>query len=119
MIRLTLPYPPSANRYWRVVRGQTLVSAEARAYKRTVAQLCLVARIRPFTGDVMLMLDIYRPLRRGDLSNRIKVLEDALEGYAFDDDAQVVDIAARRFDDKANPRAEVVIIPVAMTGGEQ
>ena len=30
VLRLTLPYPPSANRYWRHNRGITHLSAEAR-----------------------------------------------------------------------------------------
>ena len=43
LARLVLPEPPSANRYWRTVlvrgRATTLLSKEARAYRRAVAEL--------------------------------------------------------------------------------
>lgn len=108
-MKITLPYPPSANRYWRNWRGRTVLSAEARAYKADVGKRCKAAKLKPTGANVSLFLDVYRPRRAGDLSNRIKVIEDALQGYAFEDDDQVVKIFARRGDDKANPRVEVVV----------
>jgi crossover junction endodeoxyribonuclease RusA len=108
-VKLTLPYPPSANKYWRSVRGRVLVSREARAYKQGVKLRALTAGVRPIEGPVHLTLAVYRPRRAGDLSNRIKVLEDALCGVAFEDDDQVESIHAMRFDDKENPRVEVSV----------
>lgn len=110
-MKLTLPYPPSANRYWRNFRGRTVVSAEATAYKRAAGLECRRQNPygRPLTGDVVLRLKVFRPRRAGDLSNRIKVLEDALIGIAFVDDSQVVRIEAERHDDKANPRVEIEV----------
>lgn len=103
---LTLPYPPSANRYWRSFRGRVVKSAAAKAYQAGVR---LTHRADPVTGPVAVSLAVYRPARRGDLDNSIKVLLDALKGVAFVDDAQVVAIYATRFDDKARPRVEVVV----------
>lgn len=118
-IRLTLPYPPSANRYWRTrVAGsgrkafvQTYVSEEAKAYREAVARICTSAGVKPLAGDVTLTLDLYRPRKSGDVSNRIKVLEDALIGFAFEDDSQVRGIQAHRDDDKRSPRVEVLVRP--------
>jgi Holliday junction resolvase RusA-like endonuclease len=111
-VRLTLPYPPSANRYWRKTKhGRVYVSEEAKAYKSNVATLGAVKGCRPLTGDVAMILIVYRPQKSGDLSNRIKVLEDALIGVAFADDKQVTQLVAQRRDDKANPRVEVDIRP--------
>lgn len=107
--KLTLPYPPSANKYWRMWKGRILVSAEARQYKLDIATLARIAGLRPLDVPVILSLDIYRPAKRGDLSNRIKILEDALQGVAYDDDSQIVEITARRFEDKKEPRVEVTI----------
>lgn len=104
---ITLPYPPSANRYWRHNRGVTHRSTEAVDYINTVGALCLAARVRPTAGPVVVSVDIYRPAKRGDLDNTLKVLLDSLRGYTFVDDDQVIEIRARRFDDKDNPRAEV------------
>lgn len=107
--RFTLPWPPSANRYWRNVRGHTVVSSEARDYKLRAAWEARIAVDEPLSGNVILTMDFYRPRKSGDLSNRIKVLEDALNGVAFNDDKQVIEIHARRFDDKHNPRVEVEV----------
>lgn len=112
-ITLTLPYPPSANRYWRQGKnGRVYVSPEAESYKNEVFWLCVKQSLHPFDGDVKLTLDFYRPRKSGDLSNRIKVLEDALQNNAYHDDKQVVEIHARRFDDKRRPRVEVEITEI-------
>jgi crossover junction endodeoxyribonuclease RusA len=100
-----LPEPPSANRYWRtrVARNrfgrtyvQTYVSPQARRWKDFVHRVLWTAGWRPKEGAIQ--LEIYWvPLdkRRRDLSNRIKVLEDALQGVAYHDDSQVTRIVAR------------------------
>lgn len=112
-ISLTLPYPPSANAYWRSVviagRVRVLLSSEARRYKKAVAKYAASVVRAPMLGPLRLTLTVYRPRRAGDLSNRIKVVEDALNGVCYVDDSQIVEIIARRFDDKANPRAEILI----------
>lgn len=109
-MRLTLPYPPSANRYWRSFRGRTVVSAEARNYKREVAKACKAAGlVEPLSGEVALSVTVYRPILRGDLGNRLKVLEDALNGFAWHDDEQVARIHMERHLDRAEPRVEVEV----------
>lgn len=108
--RFTLPYPPSANRYWRQTSRGVYVSIEAKAYKSEAGWIALSSGCsEPLVGEVALSLDVYRPRRSGDLSNRIKVLEDSLNGIAYEDDEQVAEIHARRFYDKLNPRVEVII----------
>ncbi len=109
MITITLPYPPSANRYWRMVKGRIIVSAEAKAYKMRVGLMCAASKLRPLVGDVSLSVEVYRPAKRGDLDNTLKILQDSLRGFAFVDDSQVVEIYARRGDDKDNPRAVVTV----------
>lgn len=109
MINLTLPYPPSANRYWRQWQGRTVVSAEARQYKEEVGWLVKAATSEWLTGPVALHVKVYRPQKRGDLDNCLKILLDSLKGVLFADDDQVVEIHAYRGDDKSNPRAEVKV----------
>jgi crossover junction endodeoxyribonuclease RusA len=110
-MRLVLPYPPSANTYWRHNRGRTHVSNEARAYRTRVLLQVLTARDGrpPHVGPVVVTVTAYRPARRGDLDNTLKVLLDALRGAAYQDDSQVVELHAMRFDDKANPRVVVSV----------
>lgn len=47
--------------------------------------------------------------KSGDLDNRLKISQDALKGICFEDDRQIVELHAFRFDDKANPRIEIEI----------
>lgn len=110
-MKVTLPYPPSANRYWRHGRGRTYVSEEAQEYRQAAKLRALTAGMRPLDGPVVLHVTVFRPQKRGDLSNRIKVLEDALIGVAYADDDQVAEIHALRLEDKANPRVEVRVEP--------
>lgn len=115
-MKVTLPYPPSANRYWRTFRGRAVLSAEAKVYKKHVAALLAAAGHKPVSGPVAYTAHIYRPLRSGDLDNRLKVLGDALTGFAWLDDKQVVEIHAYRHDDKANPRVEVEVRALGVEG---
>lgn len=115
-MKITLPYPPSANRYWRTFRGHTVVSDEARKYKVTVGLAMKAACGRIHTGAVVLIAHFYRPQKSGDLDNRLKVLCDALNGHAWHDDKQVEEIHAYRFDDKANPRVEVEVRALGVEG---
>lgn len=110
-MRITLPYPPSANRYWRNVNGRMVVSQEAAKFRESVEIECMVAGIRPVDSSVCVSLDFYRPAKRGDLDNLLKVVLDSLIGWAYVDDKQVVEIHAMRHDDKEHPRVEVVVTP--------
>lgn len=108
---ITLPPAPSANRYWRNFRGRMVTSAEARAYKEQAAWIARAAGMEPVTGDVSVTMRVYRAAKRGDLDNSIKVSLDSLIGVAYTDDSQIVRIVAERYDDKANPRVEVEVVP--------
>jgi crossover junction endodeoxyribonuclease RusA len=109
MISFTLPLPPSANRYWRRAGKHLYISQEARAYKRDAAITARLASVKPLDGNLAVSLRIYRQRKAGDLDNKIKVCLDALNGIAYHDDNQIVEIHAYRYDDKANPRVEIDI----------
>lgn len=109
-VLLILPYPPSVNHYWIAGKGGArLLSPEAKQYKVLAGIQCRALGLQPRSGDVALTVRVYRPARRGDLDNVFKAVLDALSGYAYEDDAQVVEIHAFRRDDKANPRIEVEV----------
>ena len=105
--RFTLPYPPSTNRYWRNYRGRMVKSDEARQYQQLAWLLAKQAVPEPLGGPVALSLRFYRPQRRGDLDNRIKIVLDALQGALFANDSQVTEIHAYQDDDKQRPRVEI------------
>ena len=112
---LVLPYPPSVNRLYRtVVRGKRAMpikSAEHRAYMLAVAA---GTAVEPWPKETPLWVSVtlYRPRRIGDIDGPIKALFDALNGRAWVDDSQVVELQVSRRDDKQNPRVEVRIAPV-------
>lgn len=138
-IIMTLPYPISANRYWRTrVAGKlaiTYVSAEAKAYKEDVAWRVKMAGIKaPIAGRVAIGVQLYpnRPqdwekrMRRDpltwddtvqciDVDNANKVLLDSLKGVAIDDDKWVRRIIAERMEpDAAGARVVVTITPLVV-----
>jgi crossover junction endodeoxyribonuclease RusA len=95
---VVLPYPPSANRYWRTNRqtGKPYKSEEARAYIEAVGWECAIHGLTdPALEDVSVRARFARPAgRRIDLDNGIKILIDALQGYAYANDKQVIHIEA-------------------------
>lgn len=106
-----LPYPPSGNRYWRHVGARVVVSREAREYRAKVAKM--LASMEPIDGDVGVEILVHRPARRGDLDNTLKVLLDAVRGFAYHDDSQIVFIQAQRFDGIGEPGVRLVVKPAA------
>lgn len=108
---LTLPVPPSANRWWRSVGHRVLLSREARQYKAATALRCLAHRVvmvRP-PRQVSVSLVWYRAKRQGDLDKRLGILLDALQGLAYENDSQVIELHARRDEDADRPRVEVTV----------
>ena len=118
-MHVTLPYPPVLNRMYRAVvignAARILLSKHAREYKSRVADICTAARVKPLLGTVRIEIDAYRPRRVGDLDGALKVACDSLQGFLYENDSQIVEILARRFDDKYNPRLEVTVCPCAPT----
>lgn len=135
-IRLVLPYPISSNRYWRPVRiGNhiTIVpTSEAKAYRKEVYTLATRAMVTPLHGRLAMTLRLFphRPLdwaKRArkdpdtwadsvqciDLGNCEKVLSDALNGIAWDDDKQLHSISLVRCEpDEHGARVVVTITPI-------
>lgn len=99
---VTLGYPVSANKYWRMVRTPSrtlmLVSKDALAYKADVSARFKSAGLRaPILGAVEIWVELHpRENADGsasraviDLDNGLKVTLDALQGNAYHRDNQV------------------------------
>lgn len=109
MTTITLNFPPSSNRYWRVGQGRVYRSEAAIAYRAHVATICETAGVKPIDGEIAVTLRFYRPAKRGDLDNRVKICLDSLQAHAYHNDSQIVSIHATRHEDKHCPRVEVTI----------
>ncbi|MGS0922833.1 RusA family crossover junction endodeoxyribonuclease [Neisseria gonorrhoeae] len=100
--RLILPYPVSANRYWRIWRNRAVRSAEAAAYRETVRRIAQGAGAMPSEGAVAVYVRLIPKANKDgganktviDLDNALKVALDALQGVAYHNDRQVRRIAA-------------------------
>lgn len=111
-IRLTLPYPPSINAYWKPWRNRLVKTSEAKAYTQKVGGVCLVNKVRKYKGELQLSVDLYRPRKIGDIDGPLKCLLDSLQGFLYKNDSQIAVLFVVRFDDKENPRAEVLAQPI-------
>jgi crossover junction endodeoxyribonuclease RusA len=106
-VKLVLPYPVSANRYWQsfVPKGWTRAvvhpSTEAKAYKKAIGWIAKQAGMRaPTDKPIALTFTLHPRMNKDgsasatvlDLGNCLKVAEDALQGIVYENDKQVRDI---------------------------
>ena len=120
MIQFGLPYPISANRYWRTfVAGGRVVthpSTEATQYKRDAAWIARGAGlVEPLEGPIEVELVLHpvepkdaavRARKQGpswvfgvrclDVDNAVKVALDALQGVAYANDKQIVTLLVQK-----------------------
>jgi Holliday junction resolvase RusA-like endonuclease len=114
MVQLFVPIPPSVNNAYTQGRGhgRRVLTAEARAYKADVITQARTAYPHWQPGEhLALTLRLYfKDKRRRDITNTIKLLEDALaEAFGFDD-CRVDDIRITRAGiDAEAPRCWVVL----------
>jgi len=137
-ITLTLPYPLSANRYWRPVKLGAHISivptTEAKAFRKDIVARCRAQGVTvAITGRVHIDVKLYpaRPLdwqkrmrlngaawddtvRCIDIDNANKVLLDALKDVAIEDDKWVRRLTSERMEPDGEARVVVTItaIPV-------
>lgn len=94
-ITLTLPWPPSVNRYWRTFQGRMIISAEGRTYRKDVADQVLIQRgAKHYEGKLRVVIEAWRPdNRKRDLDNLLKAVLDSLtHAGVWADDGLIVDL---------------------------
>ena len=120
MIEIELPWPPSANSYYRhptkgALAGRHLISAEGREYRQRIMEM-----VRPLDahmpGRLAVTLTCHMPdRRRRDLGNVEKALCDALtHAGLWCDDSQIDDLRIIRAPVVAGGR---VTVRVEQIGG--
>ncbi|MDP2322552.1 MAG: RusA family crossover junction endodeoxyribonuclease [Gammaproteobacteria bacterium] len=102
-LNITLPFPPSLNRYWRhVVIGRSarvLISKEGREYREAVTRHIATLGLGPaMTNRLSVHIKVYPPDRRQrDLDNMLKAALDAIQAAGvFENDGQIDELTVRR-----------------------
>ena len=88
---LKVPLPPSINRYYKRTRKHTKLykSQEAKDWEAEFKQLCWTCRVKFGDQRVARFFEFHYKSRLSDISNRIKIIEDAMEGWVYDNDRQI------------------------------
>lgn len=108
---ISLPWPPSVNRYWRSAMGRVLISAEGRKYRAHVARWCLLGGVQKADKRLRVSIVAHAPdKRRRDLDNLLKAPLDALT-YAgvWEDDSQISDLRIMWGEPSKPGRLEITI----------
>jgi crossover junction endodeoxyribonuclease RusA len=107
-MQITLPWPPSVNRYWRhpnkgPLAGRHLISVEGRIYRSQIIALAINLKIQRYTGRLAVHIEAFPPDKRArDLDNLLKSTLDAMvhasiiEGDEFIDDLHIVRAAVSK-----------------------
>jgi crossover junction endodeoxyribonuclease RusA len=98
-MELTLPWPPSANQYWRAFQGRVIISAQGRAYRKAIIeQVIIQSGVRRFEQDLRIEIEVFPPDRRKrDIDNLLKSLLDSLtHAQVWVDDSQISDLRIYR-----------------------
>ncbi|WP_447881027.1 RusA family crossover junction endodeoxyribonuclease [Serratia fonticola] len=97
--KLSLPWPPSLNTYWRHSRGRHYISEKGKAYRQAVIQTILQQHLNIKTSArLKISISAHVPdRRRRDLDNLQKAVFDSLVHAEFMlDDEQIDDFRVRR-----------------------
>lgn len=131
----TVPGIPQPWRRVRSKRAQYFTDSKTVDYKNKIALYARQAGVELLEGPVRIIMICYWPSRkpdrknnprdiewmdkRPDIDNIIKVYLDALQGIAFADDGQIVNVEARKFRARQGdkPRVQISIHPILTNGG--
>ena len=114
MIQITFEVPGSPVPKQRARRGRSgrwYTPQATRSYEAKVGWMAKAAGIHaPHDGPVGLKVRLWFPdRRRRDADNVVKAIMDALNGLAYSDDSQVIELFVSRQIDRQRPRAEVTV----------
>lgn len=94
-----------------------------REYRAVVQQAARLAMngAEPLKGEVSATISLYRRYKTtarifGDVDNHLKAIFDGLNEIAIEDDRQIVRCLVVKFQDKDNPRAEIMLESAPTSG---
>ena len=113
-----LPWPVSVNALYRVRGKRVYVSAKGRAFKNACGLIFAGTKMVYETERVWLDIEVYPPdNRKRDISNLIKIVEDALPW--FRDDSQVDKIKIIRCEKDSRKKGYIIVKCGALNGTDK
>ena len=112
-VKLSLPFPPSINRLWRIGKGNWYCTSEYTQFKDYVCMLTRIHKTPKFDDSARLSVEVYLhpPNKRSlDVDNFCKAVFDSLQDSGvIPNDSQVDELWVERKEIVKNGRCEVVI----------
>ena len=113
-----LPWPVSVNALYRARGRRVYVSARGKAFKQACGIIFAGTKMVYETERVWLDIEVHPPdNRRRDISNLIKIVEDALPW--FRDDSQVDEIKIKRCEKDHRKRGYIIVKCGAINGTDK
>jgi crossover junction endodeoxyribonuclease RusA len=111
VVRFTVPGEPRSKQRPRVTNHGTFTPKETMEAERKFKEYWRALGEEPFKFHVLVEIEFYNGnKRRRDLDNMAKLVLDALNGEAYDDDFRVVEMnLTKRFTSKDKARTVVVL----------
>jgi len=126
--QMTIPGQPVAKGRPRVCKWGTYTPEKTVNYETLVKELYIFNKLPKLSGQLRMEIKAYfgipksasalkrimmstgqiRPVKRPDLDNLIKIIADALNTIAYDDDSQIITVTADKYYSAA-PRVEITI----------
>jgi crossover junction endodeoxyribonuclease RusA len=101
ILKVDLPWPPTANTYWRRNGSRYFISTKGQAYRKAVRKICIDSGAFQYFNEadrIKLSIDAWPPdKRRRDLDNLFKSVLDSLQdACVFPDDNQIDSLSITR-----------------------
>jgi crossover junction endodeoxyribonuclease RusA len=113
VIEFWLPFPPSANHYWRATARGGYLTQKAKNYHSAVLAVVMQNRLKKnLTGRLRVELYVHPPDRRQrDIANSEKVLCDSLQkSQVYENDTQIDQLYIERCEIKKDGAVRVRIL---------
>ena len=101
------PMPKHRPRVGR--HGNIYTPSETKEYEKLVGWVAKCAGCKPLNGPIAVKLHLFLRGRSGDVDNYCKSILDGLNGVAYEDDDQVVELQVRKYKVKRKEEERVEI----------
>lgn len=102
--------PPSMNAMYRVWKNRPYKTKETRDFQSMIKEAFKGSKIKPFVGCVKVDIKVYvKDKRKRDNDNWAKPLLDALQGLAYINDCDILDLRIRKIPEAEKSRTVIVI----------